>query len=83
LSGGLFRHQRLAQLRPRRHVDLPYALACDAATRATLAKRPGTAKGPGPMAVPPGQLGTYLGIAKVSLVASNAPLAIVDTPLMG
>jgi hypothetical protein len=44
---------------------------------------PGTAKGPGPMAVPPGQLRTYLGIAKVSLVSSNAPLAIVDTPLMG
>ena len=43
---------------------------------------PGTAKGPGPMAVPPGQLRTYLGIAKVSLVASNAPLAIVDTPLV-
>jgi 3',5'-cyclic-AMP phosphodiesterase len=44
---------------------------------------PGTAKGPGPMPVPPGQLRTYLGIAKVSMVASNAPLAIVDTPLMG
>jgi Icc protein len=44
---------------------------------------PGTAKGPGPMAVPPGQLRTYLGIAKVSLVSSNAPLAIVDTPLAG
>ena len=41
------------------------------------------AKGPGPMAVPPGQLGTYLGIAKVSLVATTTPLAIVDTPLMG
>ena len=44
---------------------------------------PGTAKGPGPMAVPPGQLRTYLGVARVSLVSSNAPLAIVDTPLAG
>ena len=44
---------------------------------------PGTAKGPGPMAVPPGQLRTYLGIAKVSMVSLNSPLAIVDTPLMG
>ena len=44
---------------------------------------PGTAKGPGPMAVPPGQLRSYLGIAKVSLVSLNTPLAIVDTPLMG
>jgi hypothetical protein len=44
---------------------------------------PGTAKGPGPMAVPAGQLRTYLGVARVSLVASNAPLAIVDTPLAG
>ena len=44
---------------------------------------PGTAKGPGPMAVPPGQLRDYLGITRVSLVASNAPLAIVDTPLAG
>jgi Icc protein len=44
---------------------------------------PGTAKGPGPMAVPPGQLRTYLGIAKVSMVSLNTPLAIVDTPLMG
>ena len=42
---------------------------------------PGTAKAPGPMAVPPGKLREYLGIAKVSLVSSNAPLAIVDTPL--
>jgi len=42
---------------------------------------PGTAKAPGPMAVPPGALREYLGISKVSLVSSNAPLAIVDTPL--
>lgn len=44
---------------------------------------PGTAKGPGPMAVPPGELRRYLGIARVSLVPSRAPLAIVDTPLQG
>jgi 3',5'-cyclic AMP phosphodiesterase CpdA len=44
---------------------------------------PGTAKGPGPVAVPPGQLRDYLGIAKVSLVNTNTPLAIVDTPLAG
>ncbi|HEY1930871.1 MAG TPA: metallophosphoesterase [Acetobacteraceae bacterium] len=44
---------------------------------------PGAAKAPGPMAVPPGDLRHYLGIAKVSLVSSNAPLAIVDTPLAG
>jgi hypothetical protein len=44
---------------------------------------PGTAKGPGPMAVPPGELRRYLGVARVSLVSSQAPLAIVDTPLQG
>ena len=44
---------------------------------------PGQAKGPGPMMVPPGDLRTYLGIARVSLVSSSAPLAIVDTPLAG
>jgi 3',5'-cyclic-AMP phosphodiesterase len=44
---------------------------------------PGTAKGPGPMTVPPGALRTYLGVARVSLVSSQAPLAIVDTPLAG
>jgi 3',5'-cyclic-AMP phosphodiesterase len=42
---------------------------------------PGVAKGPGPMMVPPGDLQKYLGIARVSLVSANAPLAIVDTPL--
>jgi hypothetical protein len=35
------------------------------------------------MAVPAAQLRTYLGIAKVTLLVSNAPLAIVDTPLVG
>jgi hypothetical protein len=42
---------------------------------------PGTAKGPGPMAVPAGDLKHFLGTARVSLVSSQAPLAIVDTPL--
>src|SRR6202012_3183212 len=37
---------------------------------------PGQAKGPGPMMVPPGQLKNYLGIARVSLVSTIAPLAI-------
>ncbi len=44
---------------------------------------PGVAKAPGPMPVPPGELKTYLGTAKVSLVAANSPLAIIDTPLAG
>ncbi len=44
---------------------------------------PGTAKSPGPMVVPAGELKEYLGIANVSLVSSKAPLAIVDTPLAG
>jgi 3',5'-cyclic-AMP phosphodiesterase len=44
---------------------------------------PGTAKSPGPMTVPAGDLKHYLGVARVSLVSSQAPLAIVDTPLAG
>lgn len=44
---------------------------------------PGTAKSPGPMVVPAGELKNYLGIADVSLVSSKAPLAIIDTPLAG
>jgi 3',5'-cyclic-AMP phosphodiesterase len=44
---------------------------------------PGVAKGPGPMQVPPGELRTYLGVARVSLVSAQQPLAIVDTPLAG
>ena len=44
---------------------------------------PGVAQGPGPMAVPPGELRNYLGTAQVSLVTATAPLAIVDTPLAG
>ncbi|MEJ0018798.1 MAG: metallophosphoesterase [Acetobacteraceae bacterium] len=42
---------------------------------------PGTAKSPGPMVVPAGELKQHLGIATVRLVSSGAPLAIVDTPL--
>jgi 3',5'-cyclic AMP phosphodiesterase CpdA len=42
---------------------------------------PGTAKSPGPMVVPAGELKQRLGIASVKLVSSGAPLAIVDTPL--
>jgi len=44
---------------------------------------PGTAKSPGPMVVPAGELKQHLGIADVTLVSSKAPLAIVDTPLAG
>jgi 3',5'-cyclic-AMP phosphodiesterase len=44
---------------------------------------PGVAKAPGPMAVPPGELKNYLGTAKVTLVTTKEPLAIVDTPLAG
>jgi 3',5'-cyclic-AMP phosphodiesterase len=43
---------------------------------------PGTAKGPGPMKVPAGELHKYLGTARMSLVSTNTPLAIVDTPLV-
>lgn len=42
---------------------------------------PGVAKGPGPMPAPAGALKTYLGTAKITLVKTGTPLAIVDTPL--
>jgi 3',5'-cyclic-AMP phosphodiesterase len=42
---------------------------------------PGSAKSPGPMMVPANELKQHLGIARVSLVSSKAPLAIVDQPL--
>jgi hypothetical protein len=32
--------------------------------------------------VPAGELGKHLGVARVSLVSTAAPLAIVDTPLI-
>lgn len=44
---------------------------------------PGVAKAPGPMMVPAGELKTYLGTARISLVDTKTPLAIVDTPLAG
>jgi 3',5'-cyclic-AMP phosphodiesterase len=44
---------------------------------------PGVAKGPGPMPVPAGELQNYLGTAKITLINTKAPLAIVDTPLAG
>jgi hypothetical protein len=44
---------------------------------------PGVAQGPGPMAVPPGELKKFLGTAQVTLVTAKTPLAIVDTPLAG
>ena len=44
---------------------------------------PGTAKSPGPMIGAGGRAEDYLGIARVSLVSAQAPLAIVDTPLAG
>jgi 3',5'-cyclic-AMP phosphodiesterase len=44
---------------------------------------PGVAKGPGPFAVPAGELKNYLGTAKINLVSTKSPLAIVDTPLAG
>ncbi|KRE88648.1 metallophosphoesterase [Frateuria sp. Soil773] len=36
---------------------------------------------PGPVTVPPGQLGRLLGTRRVSLVRGNRPLALIDTPL--
>ena len=44
---------------------------------------PGTAPSPGPMKVPAGELRNYLGIASVTFLQNNKPLAIVDTPLAG
>jgi 3',5'-cyclic-AMP phosphodiesterase len=44
---------------------------------------PGVAKGPGPMPVPAGELQKFLGTARISLVTTKSPLAIVDTPLAG
>lgn len=44
---------------------------------------PGTAASPGPMKVEAGRLRSVLGVAQVSLVRNDAPLAIVDTPLAG
>ncbi len=44
---------------------------------------PGSAPSPGPMKVPSEELRKFLGIASVSYLQGNKPLAIVDTPLGG
>lgn len=44
---------------------------------------PGVAKGPGPAPVPAGELKNVLGSARISLVSTQSPLAIIDTPLAG
>jgi 3',5'-cyclic AMP phosphodiesterase CpdA len=44
---------------------------------------PGTAPSPGPMKVPAGELRNYLGVASVTYLENDKPLAIVDTPLAG
>ena len=41
------------------------------------------APSPGPMKVPAGELRNYLGIASVTYLEHNKPLAIVDTSLAG
>jgi 3',5'-cyclic-AMP phosphodiesterase len=43
--------------------------------------KPGTAESPGPLKVPAGQLRSLLGIANVSYVRGQHPLAIVDSTL--
>ncbi|HEX3574003.1 MAG TPA: metallophosphoesterase [Rhodopila sp.] len=44
---------------------------------------PGVAKGPGPAPVPAGELKNFLGTARITLVSTSSPLAIVDTPMAG
>ncbi|MGO9545257.1 MAG: metallophosphoesterase family protein [Rhodomicrobium sp.] len=44
---------------------------------------PGAAPSPGPMKVPAGELRNYLGIASVTYLENDRPLAIVDKPLAG
>jgi len=44
---------------------------------------PGKAKSPGPMAVPAGDLGKYLGVTDVKFAKVNTPLAIMDSTLAG
>ena len=43
--------------------------------------QPGAAPGPGPLTVPAGQLGSYLGIRQVKHVSIKGPLAVTDTSL--
>ena len=42
---------------------------------------PGAAPNPGPLTVPAGQLGSYLGIREVKLVGASKPLSVTDTSL--
>jgi len=44
---------------------------------------PGTAKAPGPMKVPDEELRSLLGITKISAVANQHTLAVVDSTLAG
>lgn len=44
---------------------------------------PGTAPSPGPLTVPAGELGRYLGVATLDLQPGGGPLAIVERPLLG
>jgi hypothetical protein len=44
---------------------------------------PGSAPSPGPKLVPAGELPGLLGTARISLLHGAAPLAIIDTPLVG
>jgi 3',5'-cyclic-AMP phosphodiesterase len=44
---------------------------------------PGKAKSPGPMAVPAGELGKYLGLTDVKFAKVDTPLAIMDSTLTG
>ncbi len=43
--------------------------------------QPGAAPSPGPLTVPAGQLGSYLGIREIKHVAVKGPLAVTDTSL--
>jgi len=44
---------------------------------------PGKAKSPGPMSVPAGELGKYLGVTDVKFSKVSTPLAIMDSTLAG
>jgi 3',5'-cyclic AMP phosphodiesterase CpdA len=43
---------------------------------------PGTAKGPGPLTVPAGELAHLLGTARVDVVPTSGSLAVVDSALV-
>jgi Icc protein len=44
---------------------------------------PGAAASPGPLTVPAGELGRYLGTRELHLVRAKGPLATVDRPIIG